>query len=259
MRRVVLLLALVAPMLAAVPAAAHDAAACEASGQLSDQLAKQATYVERNTKTKAGVAVDRIYHTVYGIDADGRATRITPAHYGGTHALESAYSPTQPDGLLFYADMSIQHWISSPCSQGDTYAYEVNVGCAHDGTFAHTGCLFDAWVGLQTQDSFGGGWDTTWGYSHRKNASSRASCYADGTPHQIADYAYNVRTWLYLDGTFTAPSPDWPFNSRKSTSDQMLTGETHTLSHGPCWPDWCDAATPPTNQGSVVFDSCVTV
>lgn len=263
MRRVIGLL-VVAVLLALSVSAAPGAAAptenkADCTSGLGDQLAKEATYVERNTKTKAGAPVDRIYHTVYGIDADGRATRIAPVHYGGAHATESAYTPASPYGHLYFADMSILHWISDPCSEGDTYAYAVNVGCADADTFAPTGCLFDAWAGLQTKDVFGGSWDTTWGLSHRKNASSRASCYADGTPHQIADYAYKVRTWLYLDGTFTAPSPDWPFNSRKSTSKEMLTGESHTLNNGPCWPDWCDAAGPPDGSAGVVFDSCVTV
>lgn len=256
MRRIALLLALVVPLVL-VPAAttaAHDRATCATNGQRSEHLAKQATYVEYDTKTKAGTPVDRAYHTLVGIKADGSTARIMPAHYGGAHALESAYSPHNPDGYLYFADMSVLHWISVPCSAPDEYAFAATVSCARDPGLVASPCLFDAWVGLQ-ESSDTVNWGAPWGYSHRKNASARSSCYAEGGKHLSVTW---IRTWLYLDGSFTAPSPDYPFNARKSTSDHIVTaGDTHAYENGPCWPDWCDATTPPNNNTATAFTTCV--
>jgi len=232
-------------------AAAHEAGACATENGLATKLAEQATYIEHNTTTKAGTPVDDVYHFVSGVTADGR---VIPVHMGGPHGFETAYSPTWMD-YIYYADMAVLHWTSPPpCSGPDDYAFAATVQCGH-ADFSTTHCYFDAWVGLQV----GGGevFPAPWGYSHRKNASPRQSCYAEGGRHEVADSSAWVRTFLYLDGSFTAPTPDHPFNARKSTSKEVwATSNTHLYNNGPCWPGFCDATTPPNNNASTAFNSC---
>jgi hypothetical protein len=242
---------------------AHEAHCLE---QQAKQEAKLAAGADKVEKVVADGKPATKYTTRYVFGKDGGAGKRAKdvglgsfelAHAGGPHALESAYSPLFDDWYLYFADMSILHWASDPCGGWDDYAFAATVGCAEDTpTFSTSPCLYDAWIALQ-RSADGSTWTSPWGYSHRKNASPRASCYAQGGRHGIPDYSYWVRTWLYLDGSFTEPSPDHPFNARKSTSTEMWSGPAHTTTQlGPCYPDWCDATTPPTNDPHLAFNNC---
>lgn len=263
MRRILPVLLVLACLGIAAPAVAAGADQCGPN----TVMAAQATYVEENPTTKTGRRPDYAYHYVSAITKDGQVSggQIVPVHYGGIHALESAYSPHNTEDQLYWADMAILHWVSGgDCTGPDDYAYSATVGCADSpdytiAEFEKVPCHFDAWVGLQVmKGSTSNTWAASWGYSHRHNSSGRKTCYAEGGKHGISDNYGWVRTWVYLDGDFV--SPYRLFNARKSTSLEMFIGSApdHVYDHGPCWPDWCDATTPPNNNAAVAFNSCTT-
>jgi hypothetical protein len=263
------LLALAALVLTSLPAAAGSArtmdtsAACRAKAARSARLAADADRIE--LVLAAGRPATR-YSTRYVATADGATRRanggadsgsVVLVHAGGPHGLTSAYGPTE-GSWLYFADIAILHWVSGgDCTGPDSFAYAVTVGCMWADTGNPTLCLYDAWVGLQTSvGTANGPWTANWGYSHRKNASARQSCYAQGGQHALPDNYGWVRTWVYLDGSYTAPSPDLPMDARKTTSNEMITGAAHTMLHGPCWPAWCQSSGPPTNDPFTAFNSC---
>jgi hypothetical protein len=163
---------------------AHEAHCLE---QQAKQEAKLAAGADKVEKVVADGKPATKYTTRYVFGKDGGAGKRAKdvglgsfelAHAGGPHALESAYSPLFDDWYLYFADMSILHWASDPCGGWDDYAFAATVGCAEDTpTFSTSPCLYDAWIALQ-RSADGSTWTSPWGYSHRKNASPRASCYA---------------------------------------------------------------------------------
>lgn len=258
MRRLSILLGLPAALSLILVAFAPVPASADPECGPNMTLASQADSVETNVATEWGTA-DYVYHTrtLYARDTG----QVIPVHAGGQHGLESAYTPTNTDGHLYYADMSILHWISGgDCSGPDDYAYDAWVGCADSpdhiiSDFEQIPCYYDAWISLQrVAGSFSDSYSNPWGISHRSNAVARKRCHAKGGPHSIADDYGWVRTWLYLDGEFA--SPYRLFNARKSTSKEMYTSSAHVYDNGPCWPDWCDATTPPNNDAATKFTEC---